>query len=114
VRMTVNADELELVLSRMLAELARARGERLRPRRRFEHMITIVATAIGLLFAMIPFVANAPSKTLPQRADAAPVLVPMAPESVIIAPAPTLPLHRADRPLPAREPGARDGYVSDL
>lgn len=109
--MTVNADELELVLQRMLAELARARGAPAQKRRRVEHTVTIVATAVGLLAAMIPFVVTRRPPT--HHTIAPPVLVPMPSESIVIAPAPTLP-QRLEKQVPTHEHGSHDGYVSEF
>ncbi len=118
--MTVNADELELVLQRMLTELARARGvPAVRSRRRLEHTITIGATAFGLLVAMIPFVMARPAapRVPTVSAAAAASLAPMKPEAVLVTPAPTL-RRRIERPTrELHEPHeivGREGYIPDL
>ncbi len=144
VRMVVNADEVELLLTRLLGEVQRARkiedawtrenGAAARPRRgevrrssRLSKVVTIAATTLGLAAIAVPWL-FAPARTRPQPPAIAlshvPAPVPLPVRVPLLSAAP--PLAEAVKPPAAPSPkrprvedspaprGVQHGYVPEL
>jgi len=116
---TVNADELEQLIERLSAELARGSSRRAvivrPPERGYARAITIVATAVGVVCCCITFaLSRAAPRTAPLAPAPAASIAAAPPEAIMIAPAPapTLPV-----PSPPTPPSLRvrdHSYVRDL